>query len=110
MWRKTGLNLPIIWRCLSLKKELHEVEGVIGGLVFECRYAKLPEGCGKTLHCDGCTIRNQVMDTAKTGRPYSGQPALLNPGFTKTEVEFKLKISTEKINDLVLLRIDEVSG
>lgn len=45
-----------------LQKEMPSIEGFWGGDVFECAYAKLREGCGKTIHCVGCTIRNTVTD------------------------------------------------
>ena len=37
--------------------------GLPGGKVFECAYARLPEGCGKTVHCVTCAIRNTVTST-----------------------------------------------
>lgn len=33
-----------------LREGLPEIEGFKGGDVFECAYARLPEGCGNTLH------------------------------------------------------------
>ena len=34
-----------------------------GGEVFECAHARLPGGCGRTMHCSGCTVRRTVTDT-----------------------------------------------
>ncbi len=92
-----------------LQKELSDIERLQGGNVFECAFAKLPEGCGKTIHCDGCTIRNTVMDTLNTGKSHSKIPAGLSHGTSDDCVEIQLLISTEKINDVVMLRIDSIS-
>lgn len=92
-----------------LQKELPDLEGFQGGNVFECTFAKLPEGCGKTLHCDGCTIRNTVMDTMQTGKSHLCIPAGLSRGTTDDCHEIQLLISTEKVGDVVMLRIDRVS-
>jgi len=91
-----------------LHKELPHIEGFKGGDVFECAFAKLPEGCGETIHCDACTIRNTVMDTFQTGRSHVKTPAYLLRGFPENNNEIRFLISTEKVNDIVLLRIDEV--
>lgn len=92
-----------------LQKELSDIEGFQGGNVFECAFAKLPEGCGKTIHCDGCTIRNTVMDTLHTGISHLKIPAGLSHGTTDNCAQMQLLISTEKINDVVMLRIDSIS-
>jgi hypothetical protein len=91
-----------------LHKEQAEIEGLPGGIVFECIFAKLPEGCGKTIHCDGCTIRNTVMDTFTTGESHHEVPAGLSWGSTDNRVELQFYISTEKVDDVVLLRVDKV--
>lgn len=93
-----------------LKKELPDIEGFQGGNVFECAFAKLPEGCGNTLHCDGCTIRNTVMDTFKSGKSYLKTPAGLCRGTPDKYQEIQFIISTEKVKDVVLLRIDKVDS
>lgn len=93
-----------------IQKELQDVEGFSGGDVFECAYAKLPEGCGKTIHCNGCTIRNTVMDTLLTGQSHLETPAYLNRGNPEDTCEIQFLISTEKVNEVVLLRIDKVGS
>lgn len=88
-----------------LQKELIHIEGFKGGDVFECEYAMLPGGCGNTIHCSGCTIRMNVMDTFTSGKSHLETPAFLNH---KTAGTLSFLISTEKIGDVVLLRIDKV--
>ena len=90
-----------------LQKELPDIEGFKGGEVFECAYASLPGGCGNTVHCDGCTIRNTVMDTFQTEMCHLNKPAYLIRGIRDKIQEFQYLISTEKVKDVVLLRIDK---
>lgn len=69
-------------------------------------HSKLPEGCGQTIHCKSCTIRNSVMDTLNTGISHTNVPAYLDKSLSK---KTKYLITTEKAGDAVLLRIDELS-
>jgi len=91
-----------------LRKRLPEIEGYRGGEVFECAYARLPEGCGNTTHCSGCTIRKTVMETHGTGRSLLRVPARLNRNDPQDPEKIRLLISTERLSDLVLLRIDKM--
>ncbi len=54
-----------------------EVVGLLGGEAMECAYARLPEGCGKTVHCSACAIRNTVTATHRTGKAHRRVPATL---------------------------------
>ena len=91
-----------------LRKGIAEIEGYRGSDVFECAYARLPEGCGKTTHCSGCTIRRTVMETYGTGSGFLRVPATLNRNTPEDPERIKLLISTERAADLVLLRIDKI--
>ena len=79
-----GLPAPVVLVCedatvlraneearTMLGKDASKIDGFRGGEVFECEYAYLPEGCGNTVHCSGCTIRITVMDTLNTGKSHS---------------------------------------
>lgn len=78
------------------------------GDVFECPFARLPGGCGRTIHCSGCTIRINVTETHRTGEPRMRVPAYLCQGTVDAPEEISMHVSTEKIGDLVLLRIDRM--
>lgn len=93
-----------------LQKELPDIEGFKGGDVFECAFAKDPRGCGNTIHCDACTIRNTVMDTFSSGKSHLETPAYLILGTPDSNQKIQFLISTEKVKDVVLLRIDKVGG
>ena len=86
-----------------------DIEDHKGGEVFECAYAGLPGGCGRTVHCDGCTIRINVMDTHRTGQSRLRVPAYLFRGKPDDSEKTDYFISTEKVGKVVLLRIDTVT-
>ena len=89
-----------------LGKSLPEIENFPGGIVFECVNAALPGGCGNTIHCVGCTVRNTVMETL-----YTGQPSVKVPASLETHTgQIDFHISTIPANGYVLLRIDEVKS
>jgi transcriptional regulator of aromatic amino acid metabolism len=79
-----------------------------GGDVFECAYADLPEGCGRTVHCSGCAIRRAVTHTFITGQPVLRHQAYLNRDAATQILQLGVEISTEKAMGVVLLRIDRI--
>ena len=91
-----------------LQKDLSQIVGQKGGDVFECTYARLPQGCGNTIHCTGCTIRRTVMHTHETGQSHTRVLAVLNWENADEKQQIPFLISTEKVRDAVLLRIDRV--
>lgn len=95
---------------LSLvQKQLPEIEHCHGGSVFECIYAATPEGCGKTVHCSGCAIRIAVRDTFHSGSSHREMPAYLKCDRAGQPTQIGLLISTEKVSEAVLLKIDNIT-
>lgn len=92
-----------------LQKEPEEVDGLLGGDAFDCSYADLPGGCGKTVHCKTCTIRITVLDTLQSGRSNIRVPAYPDLHHMTGEKRIRFLITTERIGETVLLRIDDVS-
>jgi PAS domain-containing protein len=95
--------------CKMLGKEPGDILRLLGGDVFECAYARLPGGCGRTVHCSGCAIRRTVTRTFETGEAQSHVPAVLNHGDAAEPMPVNLKITTAKIQGIVLLRVDEMA-
>lgn len=91
-----------------LGKKLGDVENHLGGDALECSYAKLPEGCGKTEHCKTCAIRNVLMGTLAHGRSYNRVPAYQKISTPNGDRIMRFYISSEKMGDQVLLRIDDI--
>jgi len=50
-----------------LGKGERETHGLLGGEALECVYSRLEEGCGETVHCRTCTVRNCINQTVQTG-------------------------------------------
>ena len=98
-------NKPLL---ALLGKNFSQVRGQRGGDVFECAYARLPGGCGRTVHCSGCAIRRAVTETFTTGRSLRGVLAYLNRDAITQFLQLGMLISTEKVWGMVLLRIDHI--
>ena len=91
-----------------LGKDLSHIEGYKGGQIIDCAYARTPEGCGNTIHCESCTIRNSVLQTFETGKPVVEMPAYPDIQHLDETKTYCIRISTEKLGELVLLRIDNM--
>ncbi len=118
-----GLGVPIVvvdedvtvetankTACTLLGKDLTGVKGFRPGQVFECSHAYLPEGCGETVHCGGCTIRRSVTETLHTGKAVTRRPAFFQHGTTGERRQIEMLISTQLVANVVLLRIDDLKA
>ena len=92
-----------------LRKKPEDVDGRLGGEAFGCRYADLPGGCGQTIHCRTCTIRNAVAHTLESGKSNVKIPAYPDLHRVTGDKRIRFLISTEKLGEAVLLRIDDVA-
>ena len=87
-------------------KELVDIQGLRGGNVFECVNASLPEGCGRTIHCSGCTLRRTITDTYATGQSHHRVPATLKVTSADEPEAIAIYVTTEKVAERVLLKIE----
>ena len=85
-------------------KEKAELRGLLGGEAFACVHSRLPEGCGKTIHCRDCTIRRAVTRVAGTGVARERIPAYLD---TK-DGRVHLRISVTPRKGLVRVTVEEL--
>lgn len=93
-----------------IDKKPDEIEKKMAGNVFECPHASRAEGCGNSIHCKSCTIRNAINDTLATGKACHRLPAYADlHTFAKNRMT-NFSISTEKVGDAVLLRIDDLTS
>ncbi len=76
--------------------------------MFDCIHASKPGGCGETIHCKACTIRNTVEETFETGRSFHRIPATLKVIKKAETKDIASYISTEKSGDFVILKIEEL--
>jgi PAS domain-containing protein len=61
---------------LLVGKTPETLPGLLGGEVMDCERARLPGGCGKTVHCPACAIRNSVAATWADGATRSALATL----------------------------------
>lgn len=92
--------------CKAVSIDLPHILNLRGGDVFECAYAHLPEGCGKTVHCSGCQIRRAVLNTLATGKPSLGVSVELVQRVDGKDRKVTIEISTQRVANCVLLRVD----
>ena len=90
----------------TAKKPIVQINGNICGKVLECINANLAGGCGKTLFCPDCTIRNSVDETYATGQVVTRRPAVLNRRCGDNHETINFLVSTRKDGDVVLLRLE----
>ncbi|MBI3565198.1 MAG: PAS domain-containing protein [Elusimicrobia bacterium] len=93
--------------CDLLGRERSEVERLKGGDVIQCVHADLPGGCGQSVHCRSCTIRNSVRKTFETGLPVRRAPAYPDVYLRDGVKTLSLRVSTERVGGAILLRIEE---
>lgn len=84
----------------------HEGGGI--GAVFECGEADTRGDCGRSIHCSGCAIRRAVVHTFETGEPQARVPATLTREAADSAEDIRMYITTEKVGEQVLLRVDPV--
>ncbi|MFC1859695.1 hypothetical protein ACFL9U_16950 [Thermodesulfobacteriota bacterium] len=83
-------------------KSQHGSIGLLGGEAMECAYARLAEGCGKTMHCETCTIRIAVNKAMETGETQRQVPVKLQ----KEDGEAQMIISTYNVDGFVRIVIE----
>lgn len=89
-----------------LGKAHAEIDGLLGGDILECVHARLPGGCGKTLHCAACQIRTSVQRTYATGESLVGVEAYNDVRTPQGVQRLRLRITTQRVKNEVLLRIE----
>lgn len=83
------------------------IQGKFVGMIFSCAFSRLPEGCGRTIHCSGCTIRKAITATFHTGEPQVSVPATLAWSDWDQTTEIQMTVTTVKTDRMVLLRLEK---
>ncbi len=92
----------------AIGKTIQEICRRPVGNVVECIHAHSPEGCGRTIHCSGCAIRNSVTATYRDGGARCGVGVEKLIRDAEGEKLARFTISTEKAADVVFLMIDDL--
>lgn len=90
-----------------VQKPVDSVLGKLGGEVFECANAELPGGCGRTIHCSGCVLRETVTATWADGVSRVRVPASLKLRPRNAADVVELRVSTARVGEGVLLKVEQ---
>lgn len=89
-----------------LGRDRAALRGLLGGEAMACVHSRLPEGCGKTVHCRECTIRNTVGRVARTRRAVQDVPAYL----TTQAGRVPMVISARPVGECVEVTVEEAKA
>ena len=81
--------------------------GLLGGEFLDCANSRLPEGCGHTVHCRTCAIRNTITATLQTGETHKDVAAYLETQENGKSVIKHLKLTAEMHGLMVRMVIQE---
>jgi len=93
--------------CDLFQKDVSQIKGRRGGQVFECIHAFTEAGCGKDKNCEDCKIKNSVVETFASGKSFDGVSTILDIKKNGSIIPYNLQVSTEKVGELALIRIDQ---
>lgn len=113
-----GLGRPVLLtdkegRVLAMNQALADLigadpkasVGLTGGEAFACVHSRLPEGCGRTVHCRECTVRRTVEGVGKTGKPQERVTAYLDTA--QGRVDLRISARPAKVG-IVQVTIEEM--
>ena len=87
-------------------KKPEQVEAHRGGEVFDCVHSFTEAGCGKDANCEHCKIRIAIVDTFTSANSHQGVSTELSIKKADGTRTYALQVSTEKLGDLALVRIE----
>ncbi len=97
--------------CADAGKQLQEIEGLFEGTMVDCAHAGMPpRGCGASESCAACEIRGSVTRTFETGLALDHVEAYLDVRTAAGGERRLLNISTERVDRVVILRLDGTAG
>lgn len=88
----------------QLDKPLEKIRGFLGGEAMECKFARLPEGCGNTFHCPACTIRQLIERTRQQEKSFTSRKVTLNTD----NGSISMTVSTSYHDDMVRMVIESI--
>jgi PAS domain-containing protein len=92
--------------CEFLEKEPNEIGDIMCGEMVQCRWSRLPGGCGRTEHCVACAIRLMVNETLVSGENVEERMAFVDRFGDAGDIQrVRFRVSTERHGGTVLLRL-----
>jgi hypothetical protein len=92
-----------------LNKPFTAIEHRLGGEVFECENSYKPGGCGHTVKCSACSLRNAVNRCFESSNAEYSVVTNLTQRTEAGTAELAMRISTQRVNGQVLVTINEVT-
>ena len=90
-----------------LGKRADQVLGERTGTALECENAYLAGGCGLTIRCSGCTLRQSIAHTYLTGQPRFNIRGTVTVARGAGVEDVRMTFSTARIEDRILLEIGD---
>ncbi len=87
-------------------KTLAQVENRRGGEVFDCIHSFTEAGCGKDINCEGCRIKQAIVDTFESGSSQPVAEAVLTVRKNAVQESRLLRISTEPLGKLAVVKVE----
>lgn len=79
------------------------------GQILGCVHSEEPDGCGATVHCQGCVIRKSILSTDLTGKPCR-EKACDDKQFHLGNRTATMVITTEKLGNRILLKLEPLKN
>ncbi len=76
----------------DLLRRVDEVRGLKDCEALACAHSRLPEGCGRTVHCRECAVRRTVQEVARTGRAREHVPAYLDTDAGRVDLRIGVRL------------------
>jgi hypothetical protein len=88
---------------------LSQIEHKMGGQLIECEASMMAGGCGRNICCTGCVARRSITRTYQTGESLTGVESIHRVRHIDGTVsDMRIQLSTEKVGNCVLVRMDKV--
>lgn len=110
-----GLGRPVLLtdkdgRVLAMNQQLADLIGadpkasfgLTGGEAFACVHSRLPEGCGRTVHCRECAVRRTVETVGKTGKAKERVSAYLDTSKGRIDLRISAKPAKAGIVQVII--------
>jgi len=85
-----------------------DLRGLLCGEAIVCGHSSEPGGCGGTVHCLSCAIRQAVEETFRSGMPCQNVPAFPDIQLFREDRDVQFLVSTRKVGPFVELRIRRI--
>lgn len=94
----------------ALRRTPPQFEGRKPDDVIQCVHVGKPGACGRDVHCKSCTIRMTALESYNTGRTFRRVPAYPDVYVEPDRTKATLAVSTCRVRDLVLVRVDPIGS